>query len=36
VIHDKAFTAIFFGNFACTAAVTLIALGKRFNRSTVS
>jgi hypothetical protein len=36
VIHDKAFTAIFFGNFACTAAVTLIALGKRLNRSTAS
>jgi len=29
VIHDGAFTAIFAGNLACTAAVTLIAARKR-------
>ena len=29
VIHDGAFTAIFAGNLACTAAVTLIATKKR-------
>src|SRR5262249_31448647 len=30
VIHDGAFTAIFAGNLACTAAVTLIAARKRW------
>src|SRR5215467_1919228 len=30
VIHDSAFCAIFAGNLACTAAVTLIAARKRF------
>jgi|SRR5262245_6261128 len=29
VIHDGAFSAIFAGNLACTAAVTLIATKKR-------
>jgi hypothetical protein len=29
VIHDSAFSAIFSGNLACTAAVTLIAARKR-------
>ncbi len=29
VIHDSAFCAIFSGNLACTAAVTLIAVRKR-------
>jgi hypothetical protein len=29
VIHDSAFGAIFSGNLACTAAVTLIAVRKR-------
>ena len=29
VIHDSAFCAIFAGNLACTAAVTLIAIRKR-------
>jgi hypothetical protein len=29
VIHDSAFCAIFAGNLACTAAVTLIAVRKR-------
>lgn len=29
VIHDGAFCAIFSGNLACTAAVTLIAVRKR-------
>ena len=28
-IHDRAFALIFLGNFLCTGAVTLIALGKR-------
>ena len=32
VIRDPAFTAIFAGNLACTAAVTLIALGKRMSK----
>jgi hypothetical protein len=30
VIHDRAFSLIFAGNLACTAAVTLIAIVKRF------
>jgi hypothetical protein len=30
VIHDGAFSAIFAGNLACTAAVTLIAARKRW------
>src|SRR5262249_27474796 len=30
VIHDSAFCAIFAGNLACTAAVSLIAARKRF------
>jgi len=31
VIHDSAFCAIFSGNLACTAAVTLIAARKRLS-----
>jgi len=31
VIHDSAFGAIFSGNLACTAAVTLIAVRKRLD-----
>jgi len=34
VIHDSAFFAIFSGNLACTAAVTLIAVRKRLDRRT--
>lgn len=31
VLHDSAFCAIFSGNLACTAAVTLIAVRKRLS-----
>src|SRR5690348_353099 len=34
VIHDSAFCAIFAGNVACTAAVTLIATRKRLGAQT--